>query len=191
MLGGMPSAGFAPATSPTRAIVGPVNTSFGFRSWYLACFSDVIMAVPQSFSAAVAFAYSNESRPIVFGILRQLIADLITGPGRRLRQERPATLSRMPESKLRSKPNVAISVSQIRSISFKSGMMARLNLERDARDHHRNCLRYKTNLRRVGPGLRQGTASSSRCIHTSADSFDIRSRILTAFFAFRFPRNFG
>jgi hypothetical protein len=128
MLGGMPSAGFAPATSPTRAIVGPVNTSLGFRSWYLACFSDVLMAVPQSFFAAVAFAYSNESRPIVFGILQQLIADLITGPGRRLRRERPATLSRTPESQLRSKPNVAISVSQIRSISFKSGMMARLNL---------------------------------------------------------------
>lgn len=124
---GMPSAGFAPATSPTRAIVGPVSTAFGFRCWYLACFPDVIMAVPQSFFAAVAFVFSSETRPIVFGVLQQLIADLITGPGRRLRSQRAATLSRTPESQIRSTPNVAIPVAQIRSISFKTGLMASHN----------------------------------------------------------------
>ena len=124
----MLSQGFALASAPSRVIVGPVCTCFGFRYWYLACFQDAIIAVPQSFLAGVAFSYSNDSRPVAFGALSQLLTDVITGPGRRLREQRPTLLERMPDSQLRSKPNVAIPISQLRSLSFKASKIARAGL---------------------------------------------------------------
>jgi hypothetical protein len=123
----MSTTGFAPATSG-RAIVGPVCTSLGSRYWYLSCFPDVFIAVRQPFFTGLAFALSSDNRPLVFGVMNQLVADIVTKPGRRLRKQVPARLERMSDSQLRSRPNTTIPISQLRSIVFKSSPLARFGL---------------------------------------------------------------
>ncbi len=97
-------------------------TSFGFRYWYLACFHDAIIAVPQSFFAAVALSQSSEIRQQLFIGPKQWIMDMVTGPGRRLRKKIRAKLEHMPDSQLRSKPNIVIPIADLRSITFKTPM---------------------------------------------------------------------
>ena len=46
----MPIQGVAPARIANRSIVGPFFTAAGFRGWYLACFADSIVPVPQGLS---------------------------------------------------------------------------------------------------------------------------------------------
>jgi hypothetical protein len=121
----MPSTAFAPATTGNRVIVGPASTTFGFKCWYLVCFQDAIVAVPQSFLTAAAMAYSTDSRRVSYSAKAQLVMDLLTSPGRRLRAQIPARLQTVPDSQLRSRPSVVILTSQVRSIVLKSSKMAR------------------------------------------------------------------
>ena len=120
----MPSTAFAPATTGNRVIVGPTFTAFGFKCWYLVCFQDAIFAVRQSFPKTVALAYSTDTPPKLYGYKR-LIWDLMTAPGRRLRRQIPPSLQTIPDSQLRSTPNVVIPTSQVRSFILKSGNLAR------------------------------------------------------------------
>jgi hypothetical protein len=124
----MSSTGIAPAAAPSRTIVGPICTSFGFRYWYLACFRDAIIAVPQPFLIGVAMSYSSEIRRQLFIGPKQWIMDMVTGPGRGLRKKIPAQLERTPDSLLRAKPNIVIPISDLRSIVFRSTMASRAGL---------------------------------------------------------------
>lgn len=122
----MPNAGFATATIPSRAIVGPLVTASGFRCWYFVCYSDALVAVRQPFWSGVALANSNnkQPRPILGWVT--LTERLMNAPGRRLRKKIPAVLERMPDSQLRSAPNIAMPISQLRSITFKASLASSL-----------------------------------------------------------------
>ena len=150
----MPGTAFATARTGHRIIVGPASTAFGFKCWYLVCLQDAIVAVPQSFLTAAAMAYSKDTRPVVLGVKAQLMADLVTLSGRRLRKQIPEPLQTVPDSQLGSTPNVIILTSEIRSIVLKSTNKARgtvitseLNIEMN---------REKTGLRHLCLGLREG-----------------------------------
>ena len=119
----MPSAGFAPAAAPDRAIVGPVFNSAGFQYWYLACFKDCIVAAPQGIWDGLMLAMSN-SVPPIFGLLGALIVAVASKRGQTLRQRIEAKLTNAPNSQLRMKPNTVHSVSQLRSITFKGAKFA-------------------------------------------------------------------
>jgi len=124
----MPGAAFATATTGNRVIVGPASTAFGFQCWYLVCFHDAIVAVRQSFLTAAAMAYSTDRKPKAYGVLAQLFMDALTSPGRRLRQQIPSRLQIVPDSQLRSRPNVVILTSQVHSIVLKSSKIARYGM---------------------------------------------------------------
>jgi hypothetical protein len=119
----MPSTGFAPATAPSRTIVGPFCTSLGFQYWYLACLPDCIVAIPQGIWTGMMLAMSN-SLPPMFGLLQAVIVLLASKRGQTLRTEIEAKLQSTPDSQLRSKPNTIILLSQVRSISFKGSKFA-------------------------------------------------------------------
>ena len=121
----MPGTAFATASTGNRVIVGPASTAFGFKCWYLVCFHDAIVAVRQSLPTAAAMAYSTDKRLKVYGALAQLFMDTLTSPGRRMRQQIPARLQIVPDSQLRSRPNVVIPTSQVRFIILKSSKIAR------------------------------------------------------------------
>lgn len=123
----MPSTAFATATTGNRVIVGPALSAFGFKCWYLGCFPDAIVAVRQSFLTAAAIAFSTESRLKLNRFYSQLLWDLVASPGRRLRRRIPETLQTAPDSQLRSRPNIVIPTSQVRSIVLKSGSLARFS----------------------------------------------------------------
>ena len=72
-------------------------------------------------------SYSSEIRQLFIGP-KQWIMDMVTGPGRRLRKKIPAKLELMPDSLLRTKPNVVIPISDLRSIVFRSTMASRAGL---------------------------------------------------------------
>jgi len=80
----MPSSAFAPTTAPSRTVVGPFVTAFGFRSWYWVCVPDAIIAVPQGFWTGAALANSDSSgrRVRIPLFLVALMVKLISGPGR-------------------------------------------------------------------------------------------------------------
>jgi len=50
--------------------------------------------------------------------------DALTSPGRRLRRQIPARLQTVPDSQLRSRPNIVIPTSQLRSIILKTSKLA-------------------------------------------------------------------
>ncbi len=106
-------------------IVGPFLTSAGFQYWYLACFSDCIVAVPQGIWTGLTLAMSNSIPPIVFGLLGGLLVHFAAKRGQKLRQQIEATLTKSPASLLRLKPNTAYPKAQLRSIAFKGAKFAR------------------------------------------------------------------
>jgi hypothetical protein len=105
-------------------IVGPFLTSAGFQYWYLACFSDCIVAVPQGIWTGLMLAMSN-SVPPVFGLLGALLVHFASKRGQTLRQKIEATLTMTPASLLRLKPNTVYQKAQLRSITFKGGKFGR------------------------------------------------------------------
>ena len=121
----MQSSAFAPTTAPSRTVVGPFVTAFGFRSWYWVCVPDAIIAVPQGFWTGAALANSDSSgrrvRIPLFWVA--LMVKLISGPGRRLRKQIPARLENVPDSQLQSRPNIITRMGQVRSISIKRGKL--------------------------------------------------------------------
>jgi hypothetical protein len=59
----MAATGIAPAEIANRAIVGPVFTAAGFRAYYLACFPDSIVVLPQGWTG-FWLAVSNFNLPV-------------------------------------------------------------------------------------------------------------------------------
>jgi hypothetical protein len=78
----MAATGIAPAEIANRAIVGPVFTAAGFRAYYLACFPDSIVVLPQGWTG-FWLAVSNFKLPVRG--MGSLIANLMYGFGPRLR----------------------------------------------------------------------------------------------------------
>jgi hypothetical protein len=113
----MASTGTAIAPS-TREIVGPVFTSAGFQYWYLACYPDCVVAIPQGALTGLFLGMSN-SVALHLGLLGALIVSLMRGRGQILRQQSVAAIEATPTSRLRMKPNNVCQVSQLRSIRFK------------------------------------------------------------------------
>jgi hypothetical protein len=116
----MTSTGVASATAPTRGIVGPFFTAFGFKYWYLACLPDCIVAVPQGVWTSIMLAMSNNVASM-FGLLGGLAA----GHGHSLQTRIQATLPSTPDSQLRMKPNTVFQIAQLRAINFKAGKFAK------------------------------------------------------------------
>lgn len=116
----MTSTGVASATAPTRGIVGPFFTAFGFKYWYLACLPDCIVAVPQGGWTSIMLAMSNNVASM-FGLLGGLAA----GHGHSLHTRIQATLPSTPDSQLRMKPNTVFQIAQLRAINFKAGKFAK------------------------------------------------------------------
>jgi hypothetical protein len=117
----MSSTGAAPATTPSRAIVGPFFTASGFKYWYLACLPDCIVAVPQGLWTSIMLAMSNNVASIaMFGLL----GGLASGRGHSLHARMLATLPNTPDSQLRMKPNTVFQIAQVRAIHFKGGKFA-------------------------------------------------------------------
>jgi hypothetical protein len=112
----MASRGIAPAKMANRAIVGPVFTAAGFRAYYLACFPDSIVVLPQGWTG-FWLAVSNFNLPVRG--MGSLIANLIYGFGPRLRKRTEAALADTPDSQLRV--HTTIPISQICSILFQRG----------------------------------------------------------------------
>ncbi len=117
----MASTGTAPATVPTRTIVGPVLTQAGFQYWYLACFPDCVIAVRQGIWAGLCLAMSGTVPPAHFGLLGALLVSLMKERGIKLRQQAETALQSIPTSRLRMKPNLVYQTMQLRSITFKPG----------------------------------------------------------------------
>ena len=63
----MPSSTFAPTTAPSRTVVGPFVTAFGFRSWYWVCVPDAIIAVPQGLTPDVILE-TIDGKKLAYGI---------------------------------------------------------------------------------------------------------------------------
>jgi hypothetical protein len=114
----MASRGIAPAKMANREIVGPVFTAAGFRAYYLACFQDSIVVLPQGWTG-FWLAVSNFNLPVRG--MGSLIANLMYGFGPRLRKKTEATLAGTPDSQLRV--HTAIPISQICSILFQRGRL--------------------------------------------------------------------
>jgi hypothetical protein len=104
-------------------IVGPFFTAAGFRGWYLACFPDCIVPVPQGWTG---FWLSVSHFNLQIRGMGSLIANLIYGCGPRLRRRSEAALAGTPDSELRE--HTAIPVSQLRSIVFHRGKFAKTGL---------------------------------------------------------------
>jgi hypothetical protein len=119
----MPIPGFAPARIANRSIVGPFFTAAGFRGWYLACFQDSIVPVPQGLSG-LWLAVSRFNLPIR-GI-GSLLANLMYGYGPRLRKRTEAALAETPDSQLRE--HIGIPIFQIHRIVFHRGKFAKSGL---------------------------------------------------------------
>jgi hypothetical protein len=106
----------APTEIANRAIVGPVFTAAGFRAYYLACFPDSIVVLPQGWTG-FWLAVSNFKLPLRG--MGSLIANLMYGFGPRLRKRIEASLAGTPDSQLRG--GTAIPISQLCSILFQQG----------------------------------------------------------------------
>jgi hypothetical protein len=119
----MPIPGVAPARIANRAIVGPFFTAAGFRGWYLACFPDSVVPVPQGLRG-FWLAVSGFNLPIRG--MGSLLANVMYGYGPRLRKRTEATLADTPDSQLRE--HVGIPMSQIRCIVFHRGKFAKSGL---------------------------------------------------------------
>jgi hypothetical protein len=119
----MPIPGVAPARIANRSIVGPFFTAAGFRGWYLACFPDSVVPVPQGLRG-FWLAVSGFNLPIRG--MGSLLANVMYGYGPRLRKRTEATLADTPDSQLRE--HVGIPMSQIRCIVFHRGKFAKSGL---------------------------------------------------------------
>jgi hypothetical protein len=119
----MPTQGVAPARIANRSILGPFFTVAGFRGWYLACFPDSIVPLPQGWSG-FWLAVSHFNLPIRG--MGSLLANLVYGYGSRLRKRIEATLVDTPDSQIRE--HVGIPISQIGSIVLHRGRFAKSGL---------------------------------------------------------------
>jgi hypothetical protein len=119
----MPIPGVAPARIANRSIVGPFFTAAGFRGWYLACFPDSIVPVPQGLTG-FWLAVSGFNLPIRG--MGSLLANVMYGYGPRLRERTEATLADTPDSQLRE--HVGIPISQIHCIVFHRGKFGKSGL---------------------------------------------------------------
>jgi hypothetical protein len=112
----MGTRGIAPAEIANRAIVGPVFTAAGFRAYYLACFPDSIVVLPQGWTG-FWLAVSNFKLPVRG--MGSLAANLMYGYGPRLRKRTESALAGTPDSQLRE--HTAIPISQLCSILLQRG----------------------------------------------------------------------
>ena len=119
----MAYSGVAPALAPIRLVLGPVSTQSGFQYWYLACFPDCIVAVRQGIGAFFVLGMSNDDRlpqPALFGLVGVLVNHLLKPKALAYRQRMEAMVQSTPTSQLRTKPNVAYDVTQLKAIICKA-----------------------------------------------------------------------
>ena len=119
----MANIGIAPALAPTRFVLGPLSTQSGFQYWYLACFPDCIVAVPQGIGAFFVLGMANDdgvTYPALFGLTGILVNQLLKPKARAYRQRMEAMMQSTPTSRLRSKPNVVYEVPQLKTIQCKA-----------------------------------------------------------------------
>jgi hypothetical protein len=120
----MPSAGIAPASAPSRALIGPVQTWAGFRQWYLVCSSDSIVAVRQGFWIGIVLTLSPAIPPMPLRNLVFLALEFGNKQARKKRLKLEAEIPNIPTSRLRMAPNEVFEVSQLRSIAIKGRNIA-------------------------------------------------------------------
>lgn len=113
----MTSTGVAPASAPTRVIVGPLSTQAGFPYWYLACFPDCVVAVQQSIGAFFVLGMSD-SAGRAFGLVG-ILSNTCCRRAQAFRQRIEAALQSTPSSRLRVKPNVVYQTTQLKAITYK------------------------------------------------------------------------
>jgi hypothetical protein len=119
----MANIGVAPALAPRGFILGPLSTQSGFQYWYLACFPDSIVAVRQGIAAFFVLGMANDdgvSHPALFGLLGVLINHVLKPKAQAYRQRMEAMVQSAPTSRLRTKPNVAYEVTQLKAIICKA-----------------------------------------------------------------------
>jgi hypothetical protein len=119
----MANSGVATALAPTRLVLGPLSTQGGFQYWYLACFPDCIVAVRQGIGAFFLLGMSNDdgvTYPALFGLVGVLINYLVKPKARAYRLRMEAMVQSTPTSRLRTKPNVAYDVRQLKAIICKA-----------------------------------------------------------------------
>jgi hypothetical protein len=119
----MANVGTAPALAPTRLVLGPLSTQGGFQYWYLACFPDCIVAVRQGIGAFFALGMANDdgvTYPLLFGLAGILVNHLLKPKARAYRLRIEAMVQGTPTSRLRTKPNVAYDVAQLKAIICKA-----------------------------------------------------------------------
>lgn len=104
-------------------MIGPMFTAAGLRGWYLACYPDCIVAMPQGWTG-FWLAVSNIQPPIRG--MGSLLANLVYGFGKRLRSRTEAALAVMSDSQVRE--HKAIPVSQLRAVVFQRGKFAKTGL---------------------------------------------------------------
>jgi hypothetical protein len=119
----MVNVGTAPALAPTRLVLGPLSTQGGFQYWYLACLPDCIVAVRQGIGAFFVLGMANDegvTHPALFGLLGILVSYLLKPKARAYRLRMEAMVQSTPISRLRTKPNVAYDVAQLKAIICKA-----------------------------------------------------------------------
>ncbi len=118
----MANIGVAPAVTPTRVVIGPLSTQSGFQYWYLACFSDCIVALRQGIGAFFILGMSNDdgvSQPALFGLAGVLVNHLLKPKALAYRQRMESMVQSTPSSRLRTNPNVAYEITQLKAITCK------------------------------------------------------------------------
>jgi hypothetical protein len=105
------------AAAPTRVLVGPLSTQGGFQYWYMVCFPDCMVAVPQGIGAFFALGISNSVGRAV-GPIGVLVKYLLQPRALAFRQRIEATLQSTPSLRLRGKPNVVFPTTQLKAISY-------------------------------------------------------------------------
>jgi hypothetical protein len=127
----MANVGAAPKLAPTRIVLGPLSTQGGFQYWYLACLPDCIVAVRLGSGACFVLGMSNDdggTYPMLFGLVGVVVHYLLKPKARAYRLRVEAMVQSTPTSRLRTKPNVAYDVAQLKAIICKSKKCAPLIL---------------------------------------------------------------
>jgi hypothetical protein len=115
----MANIGTAPAKASTGVVIGPLIGCGGLQYWYLACFPDSIVAVRQGIGAVLILGMANDDAaplPALFGLAGVLFNHFLVPKARAYRLRVEAMLQNTPTSQLRSKPNLAYGVSQLKAI---------------------------------------------------------------------------
>jgi hypothetical protein len=119
----MAKIGVAPALAPIRIVLGPLFTQGGFQYWYLACFSDCMVAIRQGIGAFFVLGMANDdgvTYPALFGLTGVLVNHLLKPKARAYRLRAEAMVQTSPTSQLRAKPNVVYEVAQLKAVQCKA-----------------------------------------------------------------------